>query len=88
MVYADRLPGEPAEQRARARSRCALGQIARETGGEAFFPTSTARDAHGLRAGSSTSCGSRYTLGYVSANPARRRDSSGRWRCKADARRT
>ena len=53
----------------RAAQQMRVGQIARETGGEAFFPTSTA-EMHTFYARILDELGSRYTLGYVPANPA------------------
>ena len=45
-----------------------LNQIARETGGEAFFPTS-ARELNEAYARILDELISRYTIGYVSSNP-------------------
>ncbi len=45
-----------------------VSQIARETGGEAFFPTSV-RELHEVYARILDELASRYTLGYVSSNP-------------------
>ncbi len=55
-----------------------VGQIARETGGDAFFPTS-ATEMHTIYARILDELGSRYTLGYVPANPATD-GSFGAWR--------
>ena len=46
-----------------------VSQIARETGGEAFFPTSQ-EEIHEIYAKILDEIGSRYTIGYVSANTA------------------
>jgi Ca-activated chloride channel family protein len=54
----------------RAMQQMRITQIARETGGEAFFPAS-ARDLNENYARILDELGSRYTLGYVSANAAR-----------------
>ena len=48
-----------------------ISQIARETGGEAFFPTS-ARELHEVYAQILDELASRYTLGYVSGQPQAR----------------
>lgn len=45
-----------------------LGSLARETGGDAYFPASV-RELHGIYARILDELGSRYTLGYVSSNP-------------------
>ena len=45
-----------------------ISQIAREAGGEAFFPTS-ARELHEVYARILDELVSRYTIGYVSSNP-------------------
>jgi Ca-activated chloride channel family protein len=45
-----------------------ISQIARESGGEAFFPTS-ARELHEVYARILDELVSRYTVGYVSSNP-------------------
>ena len=50
-------------------SRCGWRSLARETGGDAFFPASV-RELHGIYARILDELGSRYTLGYVSSNPA------------------
>lgn len=52
-----------------------ISQIARETGGEAFFPTST-RELHEVYARILDELVSRYTIGYVSSDPK----SDGRFR--------
>jgi Ca-activated chloride channel family protein len=56
----------------RALQQMRITQIARETGGEAFFPASV-RDLNEHYARILDELGSRYTLGYVSTNPARDR---------------
>ena len=53
----------------RMQQQMRITQIARETGGEAFFPTS-ARELNEHYARILDELGSRYTLGYVSTNPA------------------
>jgi VWFA-related protein len=54
---------------ARVSQQMRVAQIARETGGEAFFPTSSA-EMHTFYARILDELGSRYTLGYVPGSPA------------------
>ena len=55
---------------ARMPQQMRVSQIARETGGEAFFPTST-REIHEFYAKILDELGSRYTLGYIPTVSAR-----------------
>jgi Ca-activated chloride channel homolog len=52
----------------RARQRAVLTQLSRETGGEAFFP-STAKDMDAIYAKIRGEIEARYTLGYVPTDP-------------------
>jgi VWFA-related protein len=68
LVYAlGYLDHQSGSMRAAQQSR--LTMLARETGGEAFFPAS-ARDLDGIYAKILRDLKSRYTLGYASTNPA------------------
>ena len=51
----------------RASNQMRISQIARETGGDAFFPSS-ARELNEQYARILDELGSRYTIGYVSTN--------------------
>ena len=73
----DRLSRTPVEL-SRMPQQMRMHQIARETGGEAFFPASADETRRDLRARSSTSSASRYTLGYVSDEPEAATASSAR----------
>jgi VWFA-related protein len=53
---------------ARTAQQMRVSQIAREAGGEAFFPSSAA-EIHQVYAKILDELASRYTLGYVSSNP-------------------
>jgi Ca-activated chloride channel family protein len=63
--YVDNLPSSE-----RLRQQSLLVQLARETGGEAYFPSS-ARDVTAVYARIRAEIDGRYTLGYVSTDPAR-----------------
>jgi Ca-activated chloride channel homolog len=69
MVYAlgylDNLPST-----VRVRQRAILSQLARETGGEAFFPSSV-KDVSAIYTRILAEIGTRYTLGYTSSAGAR-----------------
>ncbi len=63
--YVDNLPSSE-----RLRQQSLLTQLARETGGEAYFPSST-RDVTAVYARIRAEIDGRYTLGYLSTDPAR-----------------
>jgi Ca-activated chloride channel family protein len=63
--YVDTLPSSE-----RLRQQSLLLQLARETGGEAYFPSS-ARDVTAIYARIRAEIDGRYTLGYVSTDSAR-----------------